>query len=408
MNRLSVLSISFLLCFACANSSNKSRDNVNAVNDSKIPANAIPVLYFDYLHLHLSIDSAEGTFLFDTGFDNLCIDSIFYYSNKLDYINSTAGKIYGIGNAYQEMNLIRDTIDFSIEGRRYSTSFVPVLDLKPIGGDYVDGLLGTKHFNRNVVEINYPKGYICLHETIDSVDVSGYSIIALKNTGFHYFIPATLKINDSIIITGDFLVDTATPGSTLTSYVAFKNNLSRKVDHKILYYTMYGGIGGESSGYDFAVDTLKIADYNLSNVILSYSLDTAGSLAAQEYIGILGNNILERFDLLFDFINSNLYLRPNEDFIKPFIFDRMGFSYVDRCKTMGGWIVAGMYENSPAEKKGLRIDDKIISVNEVPVEKIPYEEQKEYFEKIRKVEFVVSRAGSLQTIKFKLAPLCDF
>ena len=407
MKQAIFFSISLALCIACSSKSDRSREKSNASAAPLIPVNAIPAIYYDYLHLKLKVDSAEGSFLFDTGFNNLCLDSIFYYSSKLEYLSSSGGKIYGIGNAYQRLNLIDDTIDFSMGGRDYRTSFIPVLDLKPIGGDYVDGLLGTKHFSNNVVEVNYTEGYIRILESIDSVDVSDYSKIALEKSGFHYFIPVTLKINDSIIITGNFLVDTATPGSTLTSYTAFKLDLTSQVTRKILYYTMYGGIGGESSGYDFSADSVNIADYGLQNIILSYSLDTAGSLAAEEYVGILGNNILDRFDLLFDFRSDYLYLKPNENFRKPYEFDRMGFVFVDRCKTMGGWIVSGMYQDSPAEKEGLRIDDKIVSVNETPVEEIPYEKQEEYFDKMKEVRLVVSRAGTLHTFEFALAPLCE-
>jgi len=407
MKQTIFFSISLALCIACSSKTERSSEKSNAPANQGSPVNAIPAIYYDYLHLHLKIDSAEGSFLFDTGFNNLCIDSIFFYSSQLEYLSSSGGKIYGIGNAYQRMNLIDDTIDFSMGGRNYRTSFIPVLDLKPIGGDYVDGLLGTKHFINNVVEVNYTEGYIRIHETIDSVDVSDYSKIALEKSGFHYFIPVTLKINDSIIITGNFLVDTATPGSTLTSFVALKHDLTSQITHKILYYTMYGGIGGESSGYDFSADSVSITDYGLQNVILSYSLDTAGSLAAEEYIGILGNNILDRFDLLFDFRSGYLHLKPNENFSKPYEFDKMGFVFVDRCKTMGGWIVSGMYQDSPAEKEGLMIDDKIISVNETPVEEIPFERQEDYFEKMKEVKLVVSRAGTLHTFEFVLAPLCE-
>jgi len=407
MKQRLLFSISFIICFGCTYLPENSKTTGGTAACNAIPSHAVPVFYYDYLHLKLKIDSAEGSFIFDTGFDNLCIDSIFYNLSKMNYLSSSSGKIYGIGNAYQELNLIRDTICFSMDSRTFRTSNVPVLNLKPIGGDYIDGLLGTRHFAGEIVEVTYTKGYLKVHDSIDSVDVTGYSLIPMINSDFHFFIPATLKINDSVTITGNFLLDTATPESSLTSYIAYKNDLSEKVDKKVLYYTMYGGIGGESSGYDFSAVSLMIGGLTLPDVIFSYSLDTAGSLASEDYIGILGNNILDRFDLIIDFRLNNLYLRPNERYDKPFEFNRMGFAFVDRCKTMGGWIVSGMYRNSPAEKEGLMIDDKIITINKTPVEKIPYEEQEEYFEKIRRVTLEVSRQGNLHTIEFALAPLRD-
>lgn len=406
MKKSIILSVPFILCIACTCSSDSSSRKKDNAPGSSVPDNAIPVIYYDYLHLQLSIDSAEGSFLFDTGFDNLCIDSIFYYSNDMDYLSSSDGRIYGIGNAYQRLNLIMDTIDFSIDGTNYRTSFIPVLDLKPIGGDYVDGLIGTRHFYGKTVEIDYTRGYINIHESTDSV-YQGYRKILLEKTGTHYLIPVKVRISDSVTIEGNFLIDTASPGSTLTSSVVFYHGLNDKIKNKVRYYTLYGGIGGESAGYDFAADSLGISGFNLANVILSYSLDSAGLLASEDYLGIIGNNILDRFDLIFDFSNNFLYVRPNDKFNKPYEFDRMGFAFVDRCKTMGGWIVSGMYENSRAETEGLRIDDKIITVNGTPVQDIPYAEQEEYFEKIKSVKLVVSREEGLHTIEFELVPVCE-
>jgi PDZ domain len=405
MKQILFLGISIIFLTTCTSSSNKGIKRNYTVNDSSIPGNAVPIVYADYVHLKVHIDTVRGIFLLDTGFDNLCLDSIFYSENRMDYINSSHGKIYGIGNAYQRLNLITDSIDFSFGNHSYRTSFVPVLNLKPIGGDFVDGLIGTKHFRQNVLEINYAKKFINIYETIDSVDISEYSILHLEKIETHYFVPVIVRINDTTIIKGNFLIDSASPESTLTSSAVFSYGLNEKVDRKVRYYTMYGGIGGESSGYDFSADSLEIAGFNLGNVILSYSLDSAGLLASEEYIGIMGNNILDRFDILFDFRNCNMYLKPNKNFNKPYHFDRLGFSYVDRCKTMGGWIVTGLYENSPAEKKGLRIDDKIVSVNDTPVEKISYETQKEYLEKLHRAKFVVSGETGVRTIRFKLAPL---
>ena len=124
------------------------------------------------------------------------------------------------------------------------------------------------------------------------------------------YIPLTIKINDAATIRGKFMIDTGSPESTLTSSVAKINNLDKNIKRKVRYYTKYGGIGGESSGYEFIADSLQISDYCLANVNMSYSEDSLGLLASEEYVGILGNNILERFNLIFDFRNIRFNLSP--------------------------------------------------------------------------------------------------
>jgi len=138
---------------------------------------------------------------------------------------------------------------------------------------------------------------------------------------------------------------------------------------------------------------------------MSYSIDEAGLLSDDKYYGIIGNNILERFDVIFDFKNSNVYFKPNKNFNNAFAHDKFGFLYVDRFKTMKSWIVTGLFENSSAEKSGLKIDDRIISVNNIPVEKINYKQQKSCFMKINNLKLSVLRNEKIEQIEFKLNAL---
>ncbi|MCX6302781.1 MAG: aspartyl protease family protein [Bacteroidia bacterium] len=405
MRQIIIIGVAIILLSGCKNLSGKEGKDDSIADSIALPKNAVPIVYVDYIYIKGNVDSVQGNFLLDTGGDNLYIDSIFHNTNNFKYNNSYQTKIYGIGNAFQKITIIKDSVSFTFGNFIYRTSLVPVLKLKPVGGDYIDGLIGTRYFLQSVLEINYAKEYINIFKTIDSTDISDYQIVPMGKHGHNFYVPLIVKINDSTTITGNFHIDTGTPFSTFTSYVAKTYNLTDKIERKVRYYTKYGGVGGESSGYDFIADSVQISDYRLENVNMSYSADWSGVLASEGYSGILGSNILDRFDIIFDFRNSNLYLKPNKKFNEPYIFDRLGFSYVDRCKTMGGWIVASLTENSAAEKQGLRIDDKIISVNNTPVEEIPYETQEAFFKKTDQAKFVVIRADSLKTIEFGLAPL---
>ncbi len=99
-------------------------------------------------------------------------------------------------------------------------------------------------------------------------------------------------------------------------------------------------------------------------------------------MGLLGNEILERFDLIIDLVNNILYLKPNDKFANEFDFSKLGFSYVDRSKTQGAWVVSGFIVGSNAEKSGLKIDDRIIEINGKPVKEIDFYSHGKYlFEK---------------------------
>lgn len=214
-----------------------------------------------------------------------------------------------------------------------------------------------------------------------------------------------MKANDSVSFKGNFMIDMGSSLSTMTSSIAYKFNFDKKIERKVAYYTKYGGVGGYSYGFDFIADSIQISNFTLKNVNMSYSSDTSGLMASDDFYGIIGNNILEKFDVLFDFTNSNLYLKPNKNFKVPFEFDRLGFTYVDRNRTMGGWIVTGLSKNSLAEKNGLLIDDIILSINETPVSEISCQSFNNFLQDIDEAEFVIKRAEQTLSIEFNLAPL---
>lgn len=352
------------------------------------------------------VDSVPANLLLDTGADNLYIDSLYYASAGFKHNNIRLFSLSGVGNTAQNIIVIDDTIGFSISSQNFTTSNVAVVNLKPAGGDYLDGLLGTSYFMQNVLKIDFDNGYIKTYNSLDSLNLSGYTRVPMGTHDYGFTIPLSIKINDTLCISGDFSVDVGSPGTIINSNVVQHYHLNQAITHKARYYLKYSGVGTDSDGYDFIPDTMLIAGkFALSHPTVSYSIDTAGMLANDAYMGLLGGNVLSRFDLVFDFIDTALYLRPNSSYNHPFIYDQLGFTFTDRYATLGGWVVASITFDSQAEKHGLQIDDLIVAVNGTPVQQIPYLEQDAYFERQKHLNLSVQRADTTLNIAFDLVPI---
>jgi len=125
-----------------------------------------------------------------------------------------------------------------------------------------------------------------------------------------------------------------------------------------------GGIGGKSSGYVFRAQKATIASFELNDIVMGYSTDSKGALSNREgYIGIIGNQVWERFHVIIDIKNKKLYLKPNDSLNAEFEFNTLGFTFTDRSKTLGCWVVNRIYDGSDAQKAGLKGGDKIIEIN---------------------------------------------
>ena len=365
---------------------------------------AVPIVYQGHIYIPSYVDSISGNFVFDTGADGLYLDSTFFANNPFRKFKFVKKMLPGAGAGNpQKVIVITDTVSFKFENYSNNLSFIPVFLLKPILGDFADGLFGKKYFSEQILEINYLHEYIRFHNSIDAVDISEYTKISMKKEDNRLLLPTTIQINDTVSIHDYLLLDIGAGGSiSITSATANKYNLSATIAQKVPYYTKYGGVSGHSSSFNFRASFVEIGGYKLDEVVMDYSEDKSGAISSRNYAGLLGNNILERFYIIIDFVNNDLYLKPNSDYSNPFSFSKLGFKYVDRNVTMNAWIVTGFYKDSNAELAGLKIDDKIISVNGIDIHQIPYKEQGKFWKETDKVVLIVLRKDEEKIIEFDL------
>jgi len=388
----------------------KSKASTNDLAQTKmsdtltIPKDAVPIVYQRHIYIPSTVDSISGNFVFDTGADGLYFDSTYYASNSFRDFKFINAMLPGAGSGSpQRVIVITDTVSFKFENYSNNLAFIPVLSLKPILGDFADGIFGKQYVTNRILEINYFHQYIRLHNELSVIDISNYIKISMKKESNRLFVPVTIQINDAVTIQDYFLLDIGSGGNvTITSATTNKYKLSDKINSKIQYYTKYGGISGHSSSFDFRAYSVKIGNYKLDNITMCYSEDKSGALSKDDHAGLLGNEILERFDVVIDFMNNDLYLKPNLNYNELFNFSKLGFGYVDRNITMDAWIVTGLYKGSNAEIAGLEIDDKIISVNGIDIHDIPFTEQSGFWKKTDKVSLIVLRNDEEKRIAFDL------
>ena len=368
----------------------------------------IPIVYRGHIYIQGAADSVPGNFVFDTGASNLYFDSLYYADGHFNYENITTAKLPGAGAKPQDVIVILDSVSFQFADYLYKTKIVPVLQLKPILGDFSDGIIGLEYFAESIFELNYSQEYVVLHQNKKSLNLIDYHKIELEKIGNRLFLPLSVQINPAIRIEGRFQLDFGSGGTvTMTSSIAKKYKLEEEIEEKVAYFTKYGGVGGESSSFEFLSTAVSLGAFVFDSVVMEFSVDKSGALASNEHLGLLGNGILDRFHVLIDFMEPALYLKSNKDYEKSFEFSRLGFGYVDRNQSMKAWIVTGLYKGSHAENSGLQIDDQIISVNEILVADINYRAQKDFFKNVNEVVMIVKRKGVIKQFQFQLEPVLD-
>ena len=342
----------------------------------EIDLNFITLNYFKHPSFKINInDSITGNFIFDTGAYNTFIDSTFYKKTNFKYQNITDARVTGIGSRVKKIRVINDTIKIKYGQNTILSKPTAIIDLKKITGKICDGMIGYKYFEKNIIKFDYENEYFKLYSSIYEIsDIKKYTKIPIEIINNKIFVKATIFINDNKQIEGKFIIDT---GSNFPIY--FTNETSQKFNLKEItsnvdFFSNKTGVGGNSNGFTFVSKSVNIGGILINKIPLYASTDVSGALASNEYDGILGNQILERFTYIIDPIDKELYLKPNRN-KKKIDLNLLGFSLIDRTDIdTDYWAIKTIFKNSNAEKCGLKLNDTITKVDSIKVSKIDLKE----------------------------------
>ena len=172
-----------------------------------------------------------------------------------------------------------------------------------------------------------------------------------------------IGINDTTTIYGEFLLDTGSDYAlTLTTHYLKKNGLLKKLGP---HYTVETVKSTRTEYIHSRISGINFASFFFPDVSVVYSVGKGGLLAFKTFDGIIGNEILKRFDLVYDYINSKMYLDPNDQFQENFRADCSGMvlRYDGRNDEI---LVSQVFENSAAKLADVQVGDALKAVNFMP------------------------------------------
>ena len=195
--------------------------------------------------------------VFDTGSSDVYLDSTWLSESGIKYARMGKAMVRGAGNEAKKTTLIFSGVNVSMNGSQYSPQMVPVIDLRTILGDTADGIFGLKDLKEKIIVIDYKNEKLTLLDKLDSAQTEGFSRIPIETDSNHpgkILVPIDVTVIPGKVISGKALLDTGSGKSLeFTSKAAAKYGLD-KIQEKNPFYYKHGGVGGESAGYEFAVD----------------------------------------------------------------------------------------------------------------------------------------------------------
>ena len=254
--------------------------------------------------------------LIDTGFsfDGLMIYNP-NYRDSLDLPNAKEVRIPGAGGGEPSLASMIDSANFELGNMKMSNQRIILLQSDTYKGFPSNGIIGYSIFGHYITEFNYDQNMITLHNT-DTIEIdNNWTEIPLYFKGNNIpWLDATVVIKDEPPISLSMYIDYAAGDAVL---LLEKPNMKFQLPENIADVYIGRGLSGDIYGKSGDINKLIIGPYVLENVKASFA-DAKIRSKQNNADGVLGIGTLRRFNLIFDYKNQKLYMKPNRHFNDPY------------------------------------------------------------------------------------------
>lgn len=304
--------------------------------------------------------SEQIPFTFDTGGSTSLIDTEKAKDIGLEISGKTQGLgasgpidfNYSLGNTLVIGDLVFEQSMF------VTTSLAQLRDF----GSKTYGVLGYQEISKYVIKIDYEKKKLTFYDKDQySYDGKGMKI----PIGLEMQIPSitcTLQLADGTNVTGSFLIDTgaALYGSMNTpSVIKYKAVESLAKSYEI----EAAGASGNFKMTSGRIGSLSLGNETFDDLPFTFNSATSGALASSSYVGIIGNRIMRRYNIVLDYSRKKLILEPNVFHMEKYKVNASGI--LTTTNSEGRLVVKEIIKGSPADRAGIKTDDIITSVNKI-------------------------------------------
>ncbi len=294
-------------------------------------------------------------FILDTGSGGISLDSSTCSEfNILSRQSDTT--ITGIGGKKKVAFVFRKTLRFpglTVRDLNFHVNDYSVLT--SVYGEKVDGIIGYSFFSRYIVKINFDSLYIEVFTPGKmKYPPRGY----LLRPAFTSIPIQFLQIRDRKKFEHNFYFDTGAGLCFLMSERYAQDSGILMLKRKPLV-TQAEGMAGRLQMRLTVIKELKLGPYKFFNVPTYLYKDDYNVMSYPFAGGLIGNELLRRFNLTINYGQREIHLLPNQHYSEPFdyAYTGLGIYYIDD-KVM----VEDVIPNSPAEKAGFKVGDQIYSM----------------------------------------------
>lgn len=294
-------------------------------------------------------------FILDTGSSGISLDSTTCANYNINAIPSDT-VIIGMGGKHKVSYVFNKQLHFpgiTIDKLHFHVNNYEVLT--SVYGEKIDGIIGYSFFSRYVVKINFDSLTLAVYTPGEIQYEKGGTIL---HPVINRLPSLSLFFKDRKKMQQNFFFDTGA-GLNFLLNEAFVEDSSILLQRRKPVLTQAEGIGGKIQMRMTVIKMLQVGKYRFHNVPVFLYHDEFNVTAYPKVGGLLGNDLLRRFNLTINYPQSEIHLLPNSHYNDAFDYAYTGLAiYYEE----GIIYVDDVIPDSPADKAGLKKDDVLIGV----------------------------------------------
>lgn len=237
-----------------------------------------------------------------------------------------------------------------------------VFELSNYVGMPIHGLIGYEFFSSFTVRINFTSNTLALYRPrVHYVPRRSTRIPITIEDGKPY-IMSDLVMTSGKKVTAKLIIDTGA-GHPLS--LEALDGAPFNVPDINISGNLGIGLTGPISGHIARISSLKLGKYTLKNVVAAFPdyEDVGVRIASKSRNGNMGIAVLRRFNVVFDYGRSALYLRRSPRLKTPFEHDMSGMELTSAGNNYSRVFVTRVEAGSSADDAGIVTGDEILAIN---------------------------------------------
>lgn len=402
--------LGLLFCWGCLSvqAQHNAYQLANAQHKVSIPFER----YGNYILLNITLNNLPFRFILDSGSRyNLLTKPL---KARLLGLAPDSKRFAVLGTDRQTLlqTYILRNISINIENAVLANTqavLVPETDLMNFEetiGTSVDGILGTDLFKRFVVEVDYEHALLTLTEPayFKAKKLKRYECLPLQIIADYPYLNCLMQF-DNDTLTGRLLLDS---GAGLSALLHLHPQDTARVTHAIPG-NIAQGLGGQIKGYLGKLNHLQLSSqYSFTDITAGFQLPVRfDSVFVLPREGLIGNELLGRFHLVWNFADSCIYLKPQKTYFKPPAPDRSGTFWRAEGEGFHIFTLSQILKGSAADIAGLQIGDRLLRINKRKAKSLTLLKLSHFFSQPKGtvLHLLIERDGQQQSIDLILDDL---